>query len=228
MTSVKYDYSFLAGFINADNNVELNNYTLTFNLYITDEHSDYQLAFDRMDYFVNNIIDNSIFVNEGDVETIDRLTKAEFNVLTIPDPGPIDQMVQLVLITKFNNITEDIIQIFESELSSFKGGYIKYMYYVNEVEDSGLLNDNPRKWWNDSSPRAISIDDNSDIVNFKDVVRWSDLDLGSEEEVVTAPIDNIIKMKNTNEPDFNVKAPDLQYTTEGLHYFKTDNSDDTK
>jgi len=198
MTSIKYDYNFLAGVYNGE--VELNNYNLIIHLYIEDVNEEnQQTSFARMDYFLNNYIDNSIFINEEEEEKIEELTIAGFRCITFPDPGPIDQIVQIAIVNKLNVITDDKLQIIDSELSSLRGGYVKYMYFVaeNMAAEFELISTEPSKWWNDESPTYKSVNAQDEILNFKQMDSWKNIDLDwFEEETVsnTLPHSNIITM----------------------------------
>lgn len=184
MTSVKYDYNFLAG-IYVDGELHFNSYTLNLHLYIrTLSQVDQQIAFNRMDHAIHEITTDSVFVDESDTDTIEKLTGVDINVITIPDPGPIDQILHMVLISKLNAITEDKIGIFESELSSSRGGWIRYVHYsseeLKEIEDGEMISNDPRKWWNDKTPRFVPLGETTDL--FKQSNTWRDLDLHWEEE----------------------------------------------
>jgi len=203
MTSIKYDYNFLAGYFDNDKLI-FNNYNLLLHLYITDADTNYQLAFERMDYIIYEIIDNGIFVHENDTKNIEKLKTVNCNYITISDPGPIDQMIQITLTTKLNAVTTDMVNILESELNSLRGGQVQYLYYMSEDDVDEKINmQDPQKWWNDSSPRCSPLDETTDICNFKDNITWSVIEheITSEEETqnITNKSCNIISMVIPND-----------------------------
>jgi len=207
MTSIKYDFSFLAGFF-TDGEMQLNNYNLHLHLYInTESDIDQQTAFDRMNLMMYDIVDNCIFIEETDCEINMQLGEAGIRVLTIPAPGPIDQIIQVALVDKLNKITEDKLHIFESELSSLRGGYVKYMYFSPEEHDSEmeLISSDARKWWNSSSPRFNSSNETKEIVNFMPTL-WKTLELEWENEIDDEIIYTDSNKKNTN--IITMKLPD--------------------
>lgn len=199
MTSVKYEYNFLAGFYN-DDELQFNNYILNLHLYInTEDDEDQQIAFRRMDFLIHDVVEKSVFVVETDTDTIRKFDRAGIGVLTINEPGPIDQIIQVTLVNKLNAIVDGKLKIFESELSSCRGGYVKYMYYITDelAENFNLISKNSRKWWNDNYPRVTPIEELKDVCNLKNSVSWSDFDLQWDESDGTGEStkQNIIPMK---------------------------------
>lgn len=181
MTSVKYDYNFLGGMYE-DGVMLFNSYSLALHLTIkTLSQIDQTMAFSRMDFMVQEVLSNSVFVDERDTETILRLTEAGLKVLTISEPGPIDQIVHITIINKLNAICEDTIQIFESEFSSARGAWVRYIYYsAPEIEEESMISTDSKKWWNDPTPRFIPLSESADL--FKQSVSWKELDMHWEAE----------------------------------------------
>jgi len=184
MTSVKYDYNFLAGYFK-DDSIEFNSYNLLLHLYLTDQSElDNQIAFRRMDLIIHDIVDNCVFVNEDDIARIDELNSIGMRILTVSEPGPIDQIVQITLVDKLNAVTEGHLKIFESEIASLRGGFVKYIYYSNDQDELeyALVSADPTKWWNDLHPRFTPIDMSAKVFNFKHLMSWKELDLQWEED----------------------------------------------
>ena len=203
MTSIKYDYNFLA-MTHSDEGLRANSYSLTLHLIIkTLSAIDQQMAFSRMDFVLNEVVSDCIFVDENDTETIEQFKDLNLKVLTVPDPGSIDQIVHIVIVNKLNAITEDKINIFESEMSSAIGHYVRYMYYTNsEVEDDVLVSKDSKKWWNDKYTRFSSIVDTSKIADFNQTSSWHDLDMHWEADEVNN--DNTVI---TFSPEGSTKQP---------------------
>jgi len=198
MTSVKYDYNFLAG-IFTDDNLIFNSYNLSLHLYInTESIEDQQIAFNRMDFIIYNIITNSVFVIDDDIKTIKKYKKAEIPILTVSEPGPIDQIILITIVNKLNMVTENVLKIFESEISSSVGGYVKYMYYSNDEidDDEALVSTDISKWWNDSNPRFIDINENSTICKFNQLSNWQEhgLNWNTDSEILDTKNSNIINI----------------------------------
>jgi len=202
MTSVKYDFEFLAGFC-TDATIQLNKYILNLHLYInTESDIDQQTAFERMNLMMYDIVDNCIFINETDQLTYSQLSKSDFRILTIPDPGPIDQIIQMVLVNKLNSVTSDKIHIFESEMSSQRGGYVKYMYFSSENTDENteIISTDTCEWWNNDSLTFNNITEQEDIIDFADEASWHTVNLEWEDELNDiSEISNIITMPVHNE-----------------------------
>jgi hypothetical protein len=199
MTSIKYKYLFLAGLI-VDDELKFNSYKLLLNLHVnTTSEVDQHIAFERMNFVIQHIFENGVFVDERDLASLSRLNAAGIRVITINEPGPIDQMVQITIVSKLNAITEGTLTIFESAFSSYCGGHIDYMYYVCDKvdEEPELISADPNKWWNDSYPRFTQKPEPSEICDINDTVTWADLDLQWEEDY---DADNDMEIVFTSEP----------------------------
>lgn len=176
MTSVKYSFNFLAGCY-LDEQIVFNNYHLTLHLYVnTYSDMDQEIGFARLDTFVAEFVDNSIFIDES----IDILPN-QFDtipIITLSDPGPTDHVVLITLLTKLNAILNEKIIIYEGELSSTRGQGVKYIYALDNTDEE-LISSDSKKWWNDDS---LKLNNNDDIYDFSKYHNWKDLDLLWEDE----------------------------------------------
>jgi len=197
LTSIKYDFNFLAGFYENEE-INFNKYNLKLQLYVnTESNYDQQIAFNRMDFVIHDFMTNAVFVEETDIDTIAKLLKADIKVVTVDEPGPIDQILGITLVEKLRLIVEDVLVIFESELESVVGGGVKYIYYPPEEKlpkDQQIISTSAEKWWNSPNPRFT----NKLEIDFKQLT-WKDFSLEWEEEVEEEP-----EVKTTTKKDSNI------------------------
>ena len=154
MTGIKYNFNFLA-MVHTEERLYCNNYDLKLHLTVnTDSEFDQETAFRRMDLFMYEIISNGVFVQEGNPELLEMYLKMGIPAIAIQEPGPIDHMILMTLVTKLNTISEEAVIIYNGELSSTLGQGVEYVYFVDgeEIVLSGL----DTKWWNVTDPSFIS------------------------------------------------------------------------
>ena len=187
-TSVKYQYTFIAGAF-TDTEIVMNNFVLDLHFFIeTDSEVDRTVAFDRMDFFINQIVSNATFVNSLDTVTVNRLSDAELKLLLVHEHGPTDQIILLTLVSKLIAITAERISIVEAELSSLndkkvKGYNIRYLYHPFENENDNLIGNNKADWWNSEALKFQNTSvSNSQIHKFDKTATWKDLNLHWEED----------------------------------------------
>jgi hypothetical protein len=182
-TSIKYSFEFLSG-IHLNGSLKFNRYTLKLELFpTTDNDIDHNVAFDRMSYVINEIAANSIFVVEDETDVILKYAQAGIPVLTVPQPGPVDQIIQFVLTAKLNSVIEDTFYITTSSISSELGRHIEYVYSYQDDDDfeeteiGRILSDEVIYWWNDPAPRFVTLTTEEEVSEFVPDLDWVDMDL---------------------------------------------------
>jgi len=145
-------------------------------------HDDHNIAMERINYFMTEVVSRSVFVEEHDTETIVKYTNASIPVLTVPFPGPYDPLIQAVIVTKMNKILEDALIISDSELLSAYGGYVSYVWDAADEEDAihSYVNDeDDGKWWAVPEPRFASYPEDMDASDYsdEDTMTWDKLNL---------------------------------------------------
>jgi len=174
-----YEFDFTAG-IWMDDELRFNRYKL--GLYMitgTENTFNQSTALERIRYFLSKV-SCSIFINEENVNTIEKLLDVGIPVITIPG-DPYDQFVELALYCKFNAITENNLIITDVELSSLFGDYIKYLH-CDEEALGPFENDN---WW--SKPTLEQFDKKllhkgKNVVKITRYPDWREVNLGWEEQ----------------------------------------------
>lgn len=150
----------------------------------TDSISEQNIAMERIKFFLHECLAHSVFVNQTDVEIIEKYTKAGMNVSTLPE-DPYDQIIGIMLMTKLNSITEGRLTIIDLAIeSSMSDGVSCCM-----AEDESLGPFYEKGWWNEPSQRINDITQkNKKVVKLsKTKTEWQDVYLDWEEKANTTP-----------------------------------------
>ncbi len=161
MARIKNDYDFLSG-VYIDGRLTFNKFRLTLDISAYGNHEDKNIAFERINYFIYEVIQSSVFISESEDAVIEKYKNVGISMLSVPAPGPVDQVIQAVLITKINAMLDDVLDITDSEINSVQGGYISYIWDFVDEDDPihGLINnEDDDKWWACAEPRFISNDE---------------------------------------------------------------------
>ncbi len=143
---IQQSFSFLAGVFDSTEGLLMNEYSLTLDLITnTVDSVEQNIAFDRVNYFIDNIVSNAVFVCDTDLDTSKHLHSAGIRVITLPEE-PYDQIVGLALYAKLNAIMEQRMFITDCEISSRNGRHVSYMHAAEESIGPFEL----PGWWNDS------------------------------------------------------------------------------
>lgn len=171
---IQYAMRFMAG-IYYEGRLQLNEYTAkVYMMTNTEDPEDHNIALNRIKHFVYNELENTIFVDETDIEACEKLSAAGLNITTMPT-DPVDQLIGIMLYSKFKAITEERLLIGEVELTSVLGDGVIYFHGENENVDDI----DPPEWW--SSVDLVHCDqdliDSEKIVTLHKGSVWRDLDL---------------------------------------------------
>ena len=192
MTSVEYNHTFLAGYFDSETGINFNSYNISLSLYIKTTDLDNQdIAFDRIDFVLRDVLNNAVFIDENEEEAIEVFNSLGMNVLTVDKPGPVDNIIQITIVNKLNAITDDILSIYESKINSVKGGNITYNFFVDKRTAGTYINESKYKWWNNPAP--IFVDETDRECNFKEIHFWDEIEMGWKVEKKDKDA-NIVKM----------------------------------
>jgi len=168
------DFDFLAA-VHFDDQFMINHYNLNLIMdIITDDEKEQLIAIERIVYFLQNYVESCLFINEKNKKKITAYEKAGLKVLTLPE-DPFDQIIGLVLMSKFNAIAENRIIVTETIFGSKLSAQIKFHNYIEQLEEF-----DHNAWYNNSS-----LSDNFNkskikkdkIVKFDDLEDWNKLGL---------------------------------------------------
>ena len=110
ITRIERDIFFVAG-IHFDDTYFINTYDFTLSMLVeTDIPKEHTIALERLDFFIKNIISNSVFVNEEDHEAIEKYCNAGMSIVTLPGE-PFDQKVTVgyIYMMKLAHLADDKI-----------------------------------------------------------------------------------------------------------------------
>jgi hypothetical protein len=194
---LELDYNFVAGFV-FDNRFMMNNYYGTIH-FTTNTESAYEqnIAVDRIKFFIDNAMEHSIMIHDQNQFRVNRFREAGVYVLELPE-SPYDQIVNIMLMSKFSAITEGRILVNDISLASECGGMVKFLLDFDEAigpfaEDG---------WWHDPTISTVNkntVPETDDsVVNIAQnrVVSWEMFGLGwtppSEIDIDKANTDTVV------------------------------------
>jgi hypothetical protein len=128
----------------------------------TKNTDDIDLGIRRLKFFINEYLQNSVFINK-ETELVKALSSLDTNLVLFPDE-PYDYLVAAVLYRKFSAITEKYFDIGFITIDSSIGDHIQYTLTVDCDVDTDLSGD---FWWNKDSVNTGTDDHSS----------WEDLNL---------------------------------------------------
>lgn len=181
---IEKDFFFQAA-VKFSNQFLLNMYELTVSMLVeTDDTREQNIALERLGYFLNNIVENSVFVIFTDTQSIKNFEKADIKVCTTPE-DPYDQIISMILLLKLNAIMENKLFITDMILTSKLSEGIKFSM-VPEVAESIFKGG----WYN--SPSTIikhnykeEAKHDKKVVNLFDGKDWTDIGLGWKDKIKT-------------------------------------------
>ena len=167
---IEKDFDFLTA-VYFEKTYMVNLYHMT--LYIdilTEEDSEQIVAMERIFYFIQNYIQNSVFINKKEKKQIELFEKAGMSTLTLPT-DPYDQIIGLILLRKFNAITEGRYNVSEIKFSSKLSADIRFHNVDEEAEEF-----DEDEWYNDPNLNCKSTNKKSKstkVVQFNDIEDWN-------------------------------------------------------
>lgn len=180
-TRISRTFEFL-GAVYFEGNFLMNHYSLTLSMDVqTDSISEQNIAMDRMKYFIHEILDSAVFVQNSETKMIEKYQTAGLKVCTLPEE-PYDQIITLLLLYKLNAICEDKLLVTHLELDSALSDNVGFMYDSDDLE---MLHPYKCGWWTESS---VSISDKNITGKREKIVKlvkksdWSSLGLDWKEK----------------------------------------------
>lgn len=130
---IEKEYAFQTA-VHFENKFMINFYEITLLMEVnTDNHHEQNIAIERINYFIENFVDSSIFVNATQDKIISTYENAGIRVLTIPE-DPYDQIIGLVLLLKLNAITEGRLLVTDCIIHSKLSSGIKFNIQYEQTE----------------------------------------------------------------------------------------------
>lgn len=144
-TRIERDFSFQAG-VYFQEEFLMNVYTISLYMDVeTESIREQNVAMERIKYFLNDCLENSIFVQDTEHKIIEKYNSCGFKVCTVPEE-PYDQIITILLLSKLNSITEGRLIITDITLGSRISDQVKFSYDIESprgpLEVPG--------WWTDN------------------------------------------------------------------------------
>ncbi len=188
---LQYDVEFLAG-IYYDERLQLNSYSASLSMITkTTDAVETNIAMDRLKFFINGVIDNTVFINQAHTDQAETLLYLGANVTTLPEE-PVDQIIGMMLFYKLNAIMEGRIEITQLDINSVLGDNV---WYLHDEED----NPGPfatKGWWDDSSTQHETIELEPVDDNVVKVISTGWYELGLDWPDQTPPAGNTVVFGN--------------------------------
>jgi hypothetical protein len=176
-TRVKREFNFVAGiWLEGEYQIGMYSFTLFIEI-LTDDPYEQSVALERMKYFIDEVVTNSVFVEYTDTKAIDTFTGLGMRVGVLP-LEPYDQAISIALLLKLNAITEGKFNITNMAFKSQLSDDVEYLIDIEDEVEAYVTKNN---WWNDSGSN-MSINKKANkkdkIVKLHKDNEWTELDLG--------------------------------------------------
>jgi len=159
-------------------NFYISQYYITLSMIVqTNVISEQNKALERILHFTHTVLNNALFIDQSDLDAIDKYKNAGMRVCVMPDE-PYDQIVSMTLLQKFNAITEGRLHITDCTLGSSLGDGVRFCT-VQEASDNAIEH-GPGLWWNCSN---LCTEHTADKARTENIVHlftddaWESLDL---------------------------------------------------
>lgn len=186
ITRIERDIFFTAG-VHFNDAYYINSYDIMLSMLIeTEVPQEHNIAMDRLDYFIKNIVTNSVFVHEDKAEVIEKYLEAGIEVITLPEE-PYDQIVAMALLLKLNAIMENRIKITDITIGSMLAEGVRYPIVAEMAENADILMGN--SWWHSADTEVrdeINLTlDTDNVIKLFDDSEWVHLDLAWKDKSKT-------------------------------------------
>jgi len=170
---LKKTFGWYSGLVHQDQFL-INHYSAELDLLtVSDNHEQQNIAYERMKYWFNDVLDGGIFIDHQH-PNLEQWQATGARILAFPDE-PVDQLVGIMLCCKLNAIMEDRIVATDIEVWSRAGDSMSYLH--NWKESLGPLAQ--EGWWSDPRPvwSLSRIDTSDKVVNLGRMPEWKSQDL---------------------------------------------------
>ena len=183
ITRLERDLFFVAG-VHFQGTYMINSYDFTISMLVETENSREQnIANERIDYFIKNIITNSVFINQEQSCAIAKYLDAGIAVCTLPEE-PYDQIVAMAVLLKLNSILEGRMKITDITIGSMLSEGMRYPIVSEMAENADIMLGN--RWWHKSN--ICTLDDDvceetpNNVVKLFDDTDWNPIGLTWKEK----------------------------------------------
>jgi len=149
---VSKSFSFQTG-VHFNNTFSINTYHTAIDFDIeTESIREQNIALERIKYFLDFCLENSIFIDENETESIQKYHDADIKVCTLPKE-PYDQIIGIMLMIKLNAISEGRLVATDITITSKMSDGVAYHHSIEE--NTGPFKSNG--WWHENSLRMSNL-----------------------------------------------------------------------
>ena len=177
-----------------------NTWNITVNLMPnTAKNKLYNKAMERVQYYIQEVLDNSIFVSYSNLALLSEIPfKAQVHVF--PD-DPWDHLIAMCLYTKINSMTEEVFYVDSITINSHQARSVSHNFSEADGGNENLhelFEDEPDleqyvNYWYKSTPQLFLLHEGLKIVDHT----WDEIDLQYEDKPQEA---DVISLKDFKKP----------------------------
>lgn len=176
-TRIEKDFVFHSA-VHFNDRFLINSFKTTLSIIVeTEDIREQNVAMDRIEYYFNEVLSNSLFIEENLKQTIDTYKNAGLKIITLPEE-PYDQIIGMVLLLKLNAIMENKMHITDLNIGSYLSDWVRFTI-VSEIAEH-LYEEN--QWFHRNTLETENhLPNESKVVKlFEDC--WSELGLNWKEK----------------------------------------------
>jgi len=183
--------------------------TWNIDVHLIPNHStgkNYNIALDRLEYYINEVLDNSIIISPDDVGIFASGVGFKGKIIVLPDE-PYDHLLSIALYTKFNSILEKVFFVESVSVTSYQGEGITHTYDSESGDMETLINliNDPDiqeyvdYWYKPDAQCFIMDDEGMELITTK----WHEVDLNFTHNTTDS---NVVKLniKPRKDDDDNI------------------------
>jgi hypothetical protein len=180
-TRIDKDFFFQAA-VHLNGNFYVNTYEATASMLVeTASVREQSIALERINHFLESILQNSLLIHDAETASIKKYKKAGIKICELPQE-PVDQIIAMVILQKLNAIMENRIVITDMTMGSLMSEGIRY-HIVAEVSENVMSGDH---WWNRPCigicKEHVSVKKRDNVVKLFDDNSWTELGLAWKEK----------------------------------------------
>jgi hypothetical protein len=180
-TRISREFEFLAA-VHYEGSFLLNSYNILLSMDVqTDSIVEQNIAMDRIKYFMHEVLDSSVFIQDAETKAIEKYQAAGLKTCILPEQ-PYDQIITILLLYKVNAICEGKLVISDIQLDSQLSDGVGFMYDLDELS---LKHPYKTGWWTDSSTVTSdkkSVSKKEKIVKLVKKCDWANVGLDWKEK----------------------------------------------
>lgn len=199
-TKIEREFAFNAG-VYFEGDFMMTIYELSLKMEVnTESILEQNIAMDRILYFLEHCLGNSVFVQDAEKKVIEKYLQADIKVCTLPDE-PYDQIITILLLLKLNSITEGKLNVTDIALRSGLSDDVKFIYDIDTVVNHPFGN---KGWWSDSSTTINDLSKNSKKDKIVRLIKhyndWASIGLDYEQKQQNKPTEIIFNNELEKQP----------------------------